>query len=405
MTRRGALMGTMGLNGVGLGLPDHPGRRGRGPCCPRVAHCCATTGPRGSIVGFGSVTGVTHARNHPRLVSPAPRAVWDEALCGDPAALETQSPAWTDAMCGAAMGFTDASRAYEMDRRHGGWSCRSCGAPSGPCGSPRAPTRCTAGSAGSWHRTGRARTRSPPSCAISPAGRVLVRTFWPQPLHADRVGRRRRPTAPSSSTRRAHLLDLRAGLGRAVGQGIQRADADAVCVPPNDAASRSRAAPRGNSCPSSTACWSWRPPAGRGCSTSRGGSPWRGCGGRDPLKKFQGRRALPRRRGSACRVRHGGRAAGGGAGRAPGPATPTTSAARWTRPCATAAPTTCCTARAIEDACAAGCGAYCMGDSGWSPSAAAFKERFGARPVHYREYRFERLPLSRTDARGPTAPR
>ena len=53
--------------------------------------------------------------------------------------------------------------------------------------------------------------------------------------------------------------------------------------------------------------------------------------------------------------------------------------------------------RAIEDACEAGCGAYYMGDSGWSPSAASFKERFGARPVHYREYRFERLPLSRTE--------
>jgi hypothetical protein len=37
-----------------------------------------------------------------------------------------------------------------------------------------------------------------------------------------------------------------------------------------------------------------------------------------------------------------------------------------------------------------------MGDSGWSPSAAAFKERFGAQPVQYREYRFERLPVSRT---------
>ena len=45
----------------------------------------------------------------------------------------------------------------------------------------------------------------------------------------------------------------------------------------------------------------------------------------------------------------------------------------------------------------AGCRSYYMGDSGWSPSAAAFKERFGARPLHYREYRFERLPFSRTE--------
>src|SRR3954465_8609422 len=47
------------------------------------------------------------------VVSPAPRVAWNEARDGDPSALETQSPAWTDAMCEAA-GFTDASRMYEM---------------------------------------------------------------------------------------------------------------------------------------------------------------------------------------------------------------------------------------------------------------------------------------------------
>ena len=54
-------------------------------------------------------------------------------------------------------------------------------------------------------------------------------------------------------------------------------------------------------------------------------------------------------------------------------------------------------ARAIEDACRAGCRSYYMGDSGWSPSAGDFKERFGARPLRYSEYRFERLPLSRAE--------
>jgi len=45
-------------------------------------------------------------------ISPAPRDTWEEVLQSDPLALETQSPAWADAMC-AAGGFEDASRLYE----------------------------------------------------------------------------------------------------------------------------------------------------------------------------------------------------------------------------------------------------------------------------------------------------
>jgi hypothetical protein len=50
--------------------------------------------------------------------------------------------------------------------------------------------------------------------------------------------------------------------------------------------------------------------------------------------------------------------------------------------------------RAIEDACQAGCRYYHMGESGRSQSLAQFKSRFGAEPVPYAEYRFERLPVS-----------
>src|SRR5207302_6357516 len=46
--------------------------------------------------------------------SPATRDDWEEVLRADPLALETQSPAWTDAMC-ASGGFEDASRLY-VDR-------------------------------------------------------------------------------------------------------------------------------------------------------------------------------------------------------------------------------------------------------------------------------------------------
>jgi hypothetical protein len=53
---------------------------------------------------------------------------------------------------------------------------------------------------------------------------------------------------------------------------------------------------------------------------------------------------------------------------------------------------------AIEDACAAGCRRYHLGESGGSRPLARYKEKFGARAVPYAEYRIERLPLGRADA-------
>jgi hypothetical protein len=53
---------------------------------------------------------------------------------------------------------------------------------------------------------------------------------------------------------------------------------------------------------------------------------------------------------------------------------------------------------AIQEACAAGCRSYHMGETGSSRNLARFKEKLGARPVDYAEYRFERLPLTRADA-------
>jgi Acetyltransferase (GNAT) domain len=48
-------------------------------------------------------------------------------------------------------------------------------------------------------------------------------------------------------------------------------------------------------------------------------------------------------------------------------------------------------------ACDHGCARYHLGESGDSRSLAQFKEGFGAEPVPYAEYRFERLPVSRAD--------
>ena len=52
---------------------------------------------------------------------------------------------------------------------------------------------------------------------------------------------------------------------------------------------------------------------------------------------------------------------------------------------------------AIEDACAAGCRCYHMGESGTSKPLAQFKTRFGALPYPYAEYHLETMPLTAVD--------
>jgi lipid II:glycine glycyltransferase (peptidoglycan interpeptide bridge formation enzyme) len=54
---------------------------------------------------------------------------------------------------------------------------------------------------------------------------------------------------------------------------------------------------------------------------------------------------------------------------------------------------------AVEDACAAGCLVYDMGDARPDSSLARFKESFGARPVASPAYYRERLPITAADRR------
>jgi hypothetical protein len=58
---------------------------------------------------------------------------------------------------------------------------------------------------------------------------------------------------------------------------------------------------------------------------------------------------------------------------------------------------------AIEDACAAGCRTYHMGETGGSSSLAQFKEALGARPHEYAEYIAEALPITSIDRSVRTA--
>ena len=325
-----------------------------------------------------------------RVTCPAPRAVWHDAMRSDPAALETQSPAWSDAMC-AAMGFTDVSRAYEMaDGRRLVLPLlrRSVG-----------PVKLSEGS-------------NPLHCGVggllAPDGprpdevaavlrdlrqrRVPVRTFWPQPVHAQRWAE----AAPDAVVveRRAHLLDLAPGWDALwaksfSGQrrrGVRTAERHGVKVETGEGGEL--VGEFYALLELATARWARMQHEPRWLTMAR-------LRGRDPLKKFQAAaRALGERFRVSIAAVEGKPIAGlvvlqgRNAYYFRGAMDETMRDHR---------PNDLLHSRAIEDACAAGCGAYYMGDSGWSPSAAAFKERFGARPVHYREYRVERLPLSRTE--------
>ena len=53
---------------------------------------------------------------------------------------------------------------------------------------------------------------------------------------------------------------------------------------------------------------------------------------------------------------------------------------------------------AIQDAAAAGCGWFHLGESGRSTSLARYKEKYGAHAVDYAEHRIEHLPSTRADA-------
>ncbi len=56
---------------------------------------------------------VPHETAGLRIVSPAPRQIWRQALAGDPTALPSQTPEWVDWLC-ATRGRTDASRLYQF---------------------------------------------------------------------------------------------------------------------------------------------------------------------------------------------------------------------------------------------------------------------------------------------------
>ncbi|WP_432845307.1 GNAT family N-acetyltransferase [Amycolatopsis sp. CA-161197] len=332
-----------------------------------------------------------------KVISPAPREAWATIMHGDPYALESQSPEWADAMCEAHQ-LRDVSRLYEtaegrtlilpMLRR------------------PLATRLLTA------------EESNPPACGLggllavggTQAGevnavlrdlatrRVVVQSVSPGPLE---VGMWRDAHHPRAVVHQhhVHLLDLQGGwdevwarrFAKTSRRGVRTAERKGVTVEHGTGAEfvsefyelMERGVLR----------WARRQHEPTWLARRR-------LHRRDPREKFE---AIARRLGERFQVwiaRADGRPAaaclvvrGSNAHDFRGVMDERLKDYRATDLLQ---------ARAIQDACEAGCRYYYLGESG-TGTLGQFKERFGARRIVAPEFRFERLPVTRVEREIKTA--
>jgi hypothetical protein len=324
------------------------------------------------------------------VTSPARRAAWEELVAADPLALVSQTPAWMDAMCRGGP-YRDASRLYELPDgrrlvlpmvRRRGLTGRLAALASPPAG---------------WGMGGLLA-----SAPIRPADvqlvlddlrrcnalRILIR---PNPLSAE-------PWAAGSAgahavARLAHVLDLEGGFS-AVWSTRFKSVARTAVRKAERAGLRVECDDSGRLVPVlydllmlSVERWASQqhePPA---LAKLRARA-------RDPLRKWE---TIAAALGAACRIWVA------WAGDRPAAAIIVLQGrnASYTRGALDkdlAGPTRAnylLHKLAIEDACAAGCRWYHLGESGASERLAQFKTRFGAEAYPYAEYHVERIPLTR----------
>ena len=322
------------------------------------------------------------------VISPAPRDIWDNVLAEDPFALESQSPAWTDALCQSA-GYTDASRMYEMS--HGRKLVlpllrRSVAGFSLFEGSN--PAHCGVG--------GILAPEGPRSIEVAAvlqdvvARRALVRSFWPHPALAAEWASAV-PEGTEVVPRRAHLLKLDGGWdsvwsNRFTGsrrRGVRYAERSGVKV--ECGTSGQFLAEFYGLLTLATARWARMQHEPRWLTLQR-------LRRRDSLRKFE---AIADALGERFRIWlayvDGNPVAGHvvlqGVNAYDFRAAMDEGMKRYRA-------NDLLMSRSIEDACAAGCQNYYLGDTGFSPSAAEFKESFGGLAYDYSQYHIEKLPLS-----------
>jgi CelD/BcsL family acetyltransferase involved in cellulose biosynthesis len=320
------------------------------------------------------------------VVSPAPRDAWQAVLQVDPYALETQSPAWTDAMCDGGA-YEDASRCYEVGgrvmvlpmlrRRLGGLLAvdaanpLQCGA--GGLLAPGGPT--TADTAMVFQDLAERRLAS--------------QSVWPNPILAAKWA----ASVPASAhvvPRIGHMLDLEGGFDHvwmkkfegSARTGARKAEREGVEV---ECDTTGRLVPEMHQMlEDSVARWARLQHEPLWLAARRQKA-------RDPLERFQ---SIARHLGDRCRVwiaRVEGRPAACllvllGANAYDFRAAMNEDLKRYRAQDLIER-------LAVEEACQAGCRYYYMGDSGSSRSLGRYKEQFGALPYRYAEYRLERLPI------------
>ena len=334
-----------------------------------------------------------------RVTTPAPRAVWREVLAADPDGLVTQSPEWTDAL--VAAGHADASRLYETPRgtrlvvpmvRRAAVRPRAL--------APQASMPAAWGMGGVVSDAPLERRDLDAVLEDLAAQRALVTGLRPNPLHAAAWEAARRP-GMLAIPRRAHVLDLAGGAETVWNERFrsttrnrvrkaERAGLDVECD------TTGRLVPVFHEL-FELSVERWAEQQHEPVALAR-----RRARRRDPLRKFERMAAAL---GDAMRVwvawkdgvpaasiivlqGHNAHYTRGAMNKELARPTNANDLLEWL---------------AIQDACAAGCRSYHMGESGSSRSLAQYKEKFGARPHDYAEYRLERLPFTRADTAARSA--
>ncbi len=324
-----------------------------------------------------------------RVLSPAPRDIWEQVLAADPLSLESQSPAWADAAV-AGGGLEDASRFYEMvDGRQlivpmlrrrpslGALSIEGSNLPGWGVGGLLAPGGATAAEHAAVFRDLAAR-------------RVLRQTIWPHPLTAGGWAAGV-PAGAVVKERVAHAVDLRCGFDVLWSQrfasssrrGARHAERAGVTV---ESDTTGRLVPEFYELTrQAVERWSRLQHEPQWMARRR---HWLS----DPRGKFE---AIARALGPRCRIwvaRVGGRPAA--SMMVLSGANAYDFRAAMDQELAGFRANDLLLKAAIEQACAEGCRYYYLGDSGKSASLGQFKQRFGAEAIRYAEYRLERAPLT-----------
>lgn len=329
------------------------------------------------------------------VVSPAPRAEWRAVLAGDPAALPEHAPEWVDAIC-ATGPFADASRLYQT--------------PDGRQFVLPAVRRTGPAGLGGWWQS------YPPSWGMggvigagldAAALRLVVADvsaqglqrfgIRPDPLRADLWSE---AVEASSSpvtgiARRAHVIDLEGGadavfarMSKSARRGVRVAEKSGVRIEID----------RGGALLedyyglylTSVDRWAARQHEPRTLAHARARR-------RDPLSKL---RAMSDHLGKAFMITLGyvqDRPAFGSITLL-GQTAHDTRAAMDVDLVAKTYAGDLVQWRSLQVACEEGCPTFHLGESGQSASLALYKEKFGAEPYDYTEYRLERLPYTRADA-------